>query len=143
MIDSFDKDYKFLSNFYPVKIHLSRITFPSAEHAYQAVKSVDLRYRRSLISMTAGQAKRSGRKIRLRDKWEDIKEELMLKIVRLKFVHPNLADLLKDTGVQELIEGNYWHDSFWGICYCDKHKGIGNNALGKILMKVREELKTE
>ena len=40
-----------------------------------------------------------------------------------------------------LIEGNYWHDNYWGNCLCPKCKEIeGQNQLGKILMKVRSTL---
>jgi len=40
-----------------------------------------------------------------------------------------------DTGKSELIEGNTWGDTFWGVSGV-----IGQNNLGKILMKIREEL---
>jgi predicted NAD-dependent protein-ADP-ribosyltransferase YbiA (DUF1768 family) len=33
---------------------------------------------------------------------------------------------------------NYWNDKFWGIC-----KGVGENHLGKILMQIRDEIKSE
>ena len=47
-----------------------------------------------------------------------------------------LKKKLLDTGDQELIEGNYWNDTFWGVC-----EGKGQNHLGKILMQIREELR--
>lgn len=37
-----------------------------------------------------------------------------------------------------LIEGNDWGDTFWGMV-----DGEGENNLGKILMRVREEIKTD
>jgi len=41
----------------------------------------------------------------------------------------------------ELIEGNAWHDNFWGDCFCEKCRDIeGLNVLGNILMRIREEL---
>ena len=45
------------------------------------------------------------------------------------------------TGDAELIEGNTWHDNYWGVCSCSKCNGRGKNRLGKLLMKVREELR--
>ena len=36
------------------------------------------------------------------------------------------------TGNIELIEGNTWKDTFWGV-----YKGKGRNELGKILMEIR------
>jgi hypothetical protein len=47
-----------------------------------------------------------------------------------------LKQLLLATGDKELIEGNTWGDTFWGVC-----NGIGQNHLGKILMAKRTELK--
>jgi predicted NAD-dependent protein-ADP-ribosyltransferase YbiA (DUF1768 family) len=57
-------------------------------------------------------------------------------MVRLKFsTHQELRERLLATGEAELIEGNTWNDTFWGVC-----KGEGQNWLGKILMEVRKEL---
>ena len=76
--------------------------------------------------------------------WEDVKEEIMLKLLRLKFKIPKMRRMLLDTGHQELEEGNYWHDNEWGNCYCMKCLTIpGKNKLGKLLMKIRDELLTE
>ena len=42
------------------------------------------------------------------------------------------------TGELVLEEGNTWHDTFWGV---DAKTGEGLNHLGRILMKVRDELR--
>ena len=63
----------------------------------------------------------------------------MLDVVRAKFdQHPDLAQKLLATGDEELVEGNDWGDIYWGV-----YKGRGNNMLGKILMRVRAELREE
>lgn len=49
---------------------------------------------------------------------------------------PELRQRLLDTGAEELIEGNYWGDRFWGVC-----AGSSANHLGKLLMKIRGELR--
>lgn len=54
--------------------------------------------------------------------------------------HPELVGLLIGTGDKILIEGNHWGDACWGV---DTRTGQGENHLGKILMKVRGELKTQ
>ena len=60
----------------------------------------------------------------------------MLWGVREKFkTHPDLAAQLLATDPQELVEGNHWKDTYWGVC-----DGIGQNNLGKILMIVRDEI---
>jgi predicted NAD-dependent protein-ADP-ribosyltransferase YbiA (DUF1768 family) len=63
--------------------------------------------------------------------------------VREKFKNPNLSEMLLSTDNLEIIEGNNWHDVWWGQCYCLKCNGSGENHLGKILMKIRKELKQQ
>jgi len=65
-----------------------------------------------------------------------VKVKLMFELVLEKFKqNPELKQKLLETGNQELIEGNTWNDTFWGVC-----NGQGQNWLGKILMLVRSEL---
>ncbi len=52
-----------------------------------------------------------------------------------KFQHPELAALLRATDDAELIEGNTWGDTFWGVC-----KGKGANNLGRMLMEIRSTI---
>jgi ribA/ribD-fused uncharacterized protein len=143
MIDSFREKYRFLSNFYPVWVVYEGIAYPSSEHAYQAAKSLDVDIRRQISVMEKpGQTKRFGASLQKREDWDDVKASVMLDIVRIKFKNPVLAKQLIGTGDEELIEGNHWHDNFWGICKCEKCASSGMNMLGKILMQVRTELKT-
>lgn len=60
-------------------------------------------------------------------------------LVRQKFNHryPELRTKLLSTGDLEIIEGNHWGDTFWGVC-----NGTGENHLGRILMQVREDLRS-
>ena len=51
---------------------------------------------------------------------------------------PLLTRELIATGHLDLIEGNTWNDTFWGVC-----DGAGENNLGKLLMKVRASLLEE
>ena len=137
VIDRFDGEYEFLSNFFPAKVNLDGIEFPALENAYQAAKNFDLDRRKEFLTLTAGKAKKEGRKSVLRPDWEQVKILVMTGLVRDKFSrNPELRKMLLDTGDSELIEGNYWHDTFWGVC-----RGEGENHFGKILMKVRGELR--
>ena len=63
--------------------------------------------------------------------------------VREKFKDIKLVEMLLETGDLELIEGNDWHDVYYGKCSCHKCNVSGENYLGKILMKIREELKQQ
>ena len=139
MISSFRDEYFFLSNFYPVELKLDGIVYPNAEAAFQAQKTLDVEERRKFSMLkNPVQAKRLGRKVKLRDDWEEVKLDIMTEIVSQKFLqHPHLIEMLLQTGDEELIEGNKWGDRFWGVC-----KGKGENHLGKILMKIRDVYKS-
>lgn len=139
MINSFRDEYFFLSNFYPVEIKLDGIVYPNAETAFQAQKTMDAEERRKFSMLkNPVQAKRLGRKVKLRDDWEEVKLDIMTEIVSQKFLqHPHLIEMLLQTGDEELVEGNKWNDRFWGVC-----KGKGENNLGKILMKIRDAYKS-
>lgn len=148
MITIFDHRYKFLSNFYPSKIFYEGIWYPTVEHAYQAAKSTNQKYREMISEIPvnkAGKAKRKGRFAVLRPEWDDIfKTEIMEELLRLKFDLKSLKRKLLATGSQQLVEGNYWHDNYWGKCFCDKcEDSYGYNVLGKLLTKLREEYNNE
>ena len=139
MINHFDKEWAFLSNFYPQEIEFEEIIYPTNEHFFQAMKTLDINKRRAIANApTPGLAKKMGRSVSLRPDWEDIKDDVMLEGLYRKFADDELADWLLDTGDEELVEGNWWHDRYWGVC-----DGVGQNKLGKLLMKVRSEIKKE
>ena len=141
-INSFFGEYRFLSNFWACDVYYEGLTYPSSEAAYQAAKTLDMNERRQFLNLTPGQAKRFGKKITLRDDWEEVKCDVMSEIVWNKFNgNSYLTNLLIATGDEELIEGNTWHDNTWGNCSCDRCKNIqGKNYLGKILMNTRKRL---
>src|SRR5277367_2332953 len=141
-ITAFKDNYRFLSNFYLCPVSFGGIMYRSAEHAYQASKT-DLTNDRDAIRLAAtpGQAKRLGKTVALRPHWEDLKKVIMLEIVLSKFMrNGDLKAMLFLTGDAALIEGNTWHDNYWGDCYCGNAGTCslpGYNALGRILESVR------
>lgn len=141
MIDSFRKEYFFLSNFYPCNIFLDGYEYPSLEHAYQASKSIEKLYRDKILSLSKPWEAKAAGKV-LRPDWNKIKVNIMMDLINQKFTrHLDLKWKLGRTGFHDLIEGNNWHDNFWGDCYCKKCLDItGQNMLGKILMKQRKEI---
>jgi predicted NAD-dependent protein-ADP-ribosyltransferase YbiA (DUF1768 family) len=65
----------------------------------------------------------------------------MLFALRQKFIQPGLCELLISTGIEDLVEGNKWHDNFWGACSCQTcTKREKFNMLGRLLMQVRKEI---
>lgn len=134
-IKEFRGEYYFLSNFYNAEIIYENICYQNNEAAFQAMKcperANEFRY------LSGAEAKRLGRKVPLRSNWETIKDRVIYEICLAKFTqHSNLKKLLLETGERQLIEGNAWNDTYWGVC-----NGYGKNKLGKILMDVRNVLR--
>jgi ribA/ribD-fused uncharacterized protein len=145
MINCFDGKWAFLSNFYWNEIEFEGITYPTNEHFFQAMKTLDIGERQKIANcLTPGQAKRMGRQVALRPDWEEVKEDIMFLGLCLKFADEQLADWLIETGDEPLEEGTTWHDNEWGNCSCPKCRNIeGKNKLGKLLMKVRGMIREE
>lgn len=143
-IDKFDGEYAPFSNFYPAIITYRDFQFPTVEHAFVAAKSKDPIFWYKISKMPAKQAgkvKQMGRRIKLRDDWEWKKLTLMKNFIKQKFIQRPFRELLLSTHPRPLIEGNYWHDNFWGDCKCKKCKyTIGLNHLGELLMITRGSL---
>lgn len=140
MIDQFEDRYRFLSNFYICAVEYKGVVFRSSEHAYQAQKAARPDDFWAIVrAETPARAKQLGSSqfIQLRNDWDAIRLTVMEEVTRAKFTqHEELAKWLLATGDEELVEGNWWGDTFWGTV-----EGKGENHLGKILMKVREELR--
>src|SRR4051812_15736717 len=139
-IAEFQGEYRFLSNFYPATVVFEGITYPTAEHAYQSAKTTDMVQRRRIAALaTPADAKREGRALQQRPDWERVKFDVMERCVRDKFTrNPELRGKLLATDDAYLEEGNTWNDRIWGV-----YQGQGENRLGKILMKVREDLRRQ
>lgn len=137
-IGPFTGEYRFLSNFFPVDPS-TLFGYPTVEHYYQAQKTRDYKQSTAIKNAkTPGQAKRMGKKVDIRDDWEQIKQRVMFDGVLLKFMfNHDLGDMLIATGDRDIVEINTWGDRYWGIC-----EGTGENHLGKILMQVRQVVAT-
>ena len=139
IITSFTGHYYFLSNFYASPIEIDGISYGSAEAAFQAQKASTEEEKRKFSGLPPHMAKKAGRNISLDvERWNRRKIPVMQYVVTEKFVqNPELAEKLLATGNAVLVEGNTWNDRFWGV---DLKTNIGENNLGKILMRVREDL---
>ena len=140
-IKHFNGKYAFLSNFYNCPVVINNIQFQNSEAAFQAMKCITQSDRYCFANLPPNKAKQLGRHVTLRPDWNDIRIDIMKQVVLDKFTrNTDLGTKLLETGDAELIEGNNWHDTFWGV---DDTTNIGENHLGKILMEVRNILKTK
>jgi len=146
VIKEFKDQWKWLSNFEGSPVKMDGVWFPHVEHAYQAAKSDNPEIRakfHKLPAMSSGAAKKLGRAIPLHPDWTETNRLVTMEnLVRQKFLCRTDLEKLLLTEATPLIEGNWWHDNFWGDCYCTKCASIiGLNNLGKILMKIRYEMR--
>jgi ribA/ribD-fused uncharacterized protein len=145
-ITSFRGEYDFLSNFYPSPVEMDGAVYPTVEHAFQAAKTHDPDQRPAFQNAkTPSGAKQMGRKIKRRMDWFNVSLVIMESLVRQKFTkYTDLRSKLLSTSDAPLIEGNTWRDKFYGAIWdSKKSEWVGENHLGRILMKIRAELQDE
>jgi len=138
-ITTFRGQWAFLSNFWMCNVG----GYPSAEHAFQATKCRNKEDRAQFKFGTPAEAKRLGRRVKLTPSdlkyWNDGRVELMRIVLQCKFSNPELASRLREMPADTyIVEGNRWHDNFWGSCSCTKCQDSGLNMLGKLLMELRQ-----
>lgn len=142
VISSFRDDHAFLSNFYKATFIEGDKEFSNVEQYFQYAKAVMFgdTETATLILNNADprNAKRLGKRVKNFDHsvWTDCALTVMENGLSLKFrQNHDLQAKLLATGVRQLIEGNEWGDTYWGVC-----KGRGENHLGKLLMSIRDSL---
>lgn len=142
-VNGFRDEYSFLSNFSYLTnpMVVDGITYLTTEHYFQAMKTLNIDERNAIANHSLKGLKSLGRAITLRDNWETIKTEVMMETLRYKFsdANPLLLKKLLNTGNTILIEYNDWNDTYWGV---SSKTGKGKNILGKLLMTLRDELKS-
>lgn len=144
-----DSEYFFLSNMAPVPggVEIEEgIRVASAENAYQAMKFDDESLREQVYAAPNGyEAKKLADRLvsegaHVREDWEESKLDIMRNIVERKFVAGSrMAKMLLRTEDEELVEGNNWGDTYWGVSPVGSHNG--QNWLGRLLMDRRQVLR--
>ena len=131
--------YSEFSNFHHAPIKIDDKIWKTTEAYFQAQKFLhDPAYQETIRNaQTPTMAKKLGstRKVKIRDDWEQIKDDVMSRALYAKFMqHQTLKQLLLSTGNRPLVENNK-RDNYWGI-----GNGNGLNKLGKALCDLRERL---
>lgn len=143
MISVFRGRWTKLGNYSSCVVFYNGHAYQSTEHAYQAQKSDDPAIQKAIRDCaTPAIAKKMARSVPLRRDWEAVKDGIMYALLVEKFSQEPEKSILLSTDNQDLLEGNWWHDNYWGACTCGSCSGIvGKNMLGKALMRVRGELR--
>lgn len=136
---------RWLSNFQYCEIQYQGYKYYSVQAAYQAQKYIGSnmkmdRMKRIFGKIQPNEAKLLGGLLPLREDWQEVRLKIMQDLIRLKFENEQLKQKLIDTDGEQIVLKNKWHDKFFGKCECQKCNGQGQNYLGRILMKIREEL---
>lgn len=141
----FSGPWSVLDNFALTPVRYNGWQCPTSEHAFAAMKAANPADARRIVRMPGPhEAKALGRQVRLRSDWEEIKFSVMWEVLCFKFAqNPYAVDVLIATDGRQIVEGNTWNDRVWGMTDSESgHDLIGQNALGKMLMALRDsELK--
>jgi ribA/ribD-fused uncharacterized protein len=133
------ESFGFLSNFFSSPIELKGKVWPTVEHYYQAMKTLDEEAQEKIrLADTPLKSKRMGRKLALRADWEAVKYQVMKEGLVAKFTQQEFKEKLKSTGDSDLFEDSPF-DQIWGTGKKNS-VGTGLNLLGKALMEVRGEI---
>jgi ribA/ribD-fused uncharacterized protein len=140
-IKGFSGKWRFLSNFHIAPVLWNGVIYSSSEAAYQASKFLQPEIKDLFQNLSPLESKRKAAALKkkgfLREDWQEVSLSIMEEIVFIKFSsNLELREALLKTGERYIEETNTWRDTFWGVC-----DGVGQNNLGKILMKVRQQLK--
>ena len=142
VINQFVDKYSWLSNFEPCLVELDGKSYPSVEHAYQSEKTMlpSWKFLCKKKDIKAYEIKIRSKNIIHGYHWNDFyKVEVMEKLLIQKYNQEPFKTMLIETNPIEIIEGNYHNDTFWGFCL---KNNVGKNTLGKLIMKIRENLIT-
>ena len=124
-------------NFHPCSIEKDGVIYPSAEHFFQAHKSVDPAERRRIARASLEEVYMMGRRLQLRLDWEHVKLIVMLEANERKYAqNRSLRDaLLATRGAMYFTPSA----GFWGVVNLDSK--AGENWNGHIHVAIRARLR--
>ena len=149
-------EYRNFSNMSQHPIDVDGVRYPTVEHYFQAMKAKEFEDTEMLDKIvkakTPKAVKAMGKKVKnfAKEVWDSKRDEIMRTGVRSKFIqHPELRKQLLETGDRLIGEANA-RDLYWGIGTAvtsekSNHpdKWRGQNKLGKLLMELRDEFKSQ
>lgn len=139
-IPYYETSYFAFHNFSAHAIEIDGVIYPTAEHAFHAFKFEDDVLRQKIIECKSPiAAYKLGKELKpqRRSDWDEIKVEVLTNIIRYKAQqNPDVKEALLLSGNEKIAEVNP-NDDFWGT----GPDGQGMNHTGKILMKIRDELR--
>lgn len=140
MINSFRGEHSWLSNMHEIKIEINGLVFKSVENAYQYGKNTnDENWVQKCLNLSPREIKKASKNLDYdRKKFDYNKLSWMKRLLDIKFANDEMCIKLLSTGDENIVEGNMWGDRFWGVDVTIQ-PNIGENHLGRLLMKIRDE----
>ncbi|MFZ1302173.1 MAG: NADAR family protein [Candidatus Microsaccharimonas sp.] len=142
VVGFYEREFYTFSNFSSFQVDWEGRRWPTSEHAYQAARYMGTSpefVEKIFNARSAHEAWEIAQSNKQHDRqnWPEIKAEVMLDICRHKLQqNPYVKHKLLLTNDELLVEDSPI-DSFWGW----GPDGQGRNELGKVWMKLREELR--
>ena len=137
-----DEPYYEFTNFAYYPIIIDRRYYTTPEHYFQSQKFVGTPYEGHIAMLPKPRDAFDFSCLPevsrwIRKDWQQVKEDVMYKGLFHKFTqYKQLMELLLGTGDRRLVEDSP-HDSYWGIGR--DHRG--QNRLGELLMRLRDDLR--
>lgn len=139
-IEFFEGEYAFLDNGAPAVVVLNGVAYPTVEHAYHASKTPSAEKREIIRQApSARAARRLAAWMKPIENWRAVRLDVMTSLIAQKYAAGGpYAEQLLATKDAELRFGNWWGETFWGVC-----GGVGRNHLGLLLMERRDWLRSK
>jgi ribA/ribD-fused uncharacterized protein len=131
--------WHYLSPFSAHEIEIDGVVYKTAEHAYQSLRMVLEAREQIMQARSPMEAWRHAQVAKEKGNVDSLcnKDQLMEKIFRAKLTqHDDIREILLESGDRELLKV-YPADYYWGT----GADGTGENKMGKLWMKLRDELK--
>ena len=132
-----------LDNFSAFGFEMNGEYFQTSEHAFQYLKFIEAnkeianKIKESFSPNDARNVAHENKEYRLSN-WSDVKYQNMEKVLRLKVEqNPIVKEALLNTKDYIIAENCIDEDTDWGL----DNNNQGNNHLGKIWIKIREDIK--
>jgi ribA/ribD-fused uncharacterized protein len=141
VINNFRGYHAWLSNMYNCDIEFMNHKFKSVENAYMFAKNPNNEeWLNKCLSMSPGDVKKASKLISIREDWDSVKLSIMYELLKQKFTQEPFRTNLIETRNENIVEGNRWNDTFWGVDIKNT-PNVGENWLGRLIMDIRTKIK--
>ena len=147
----FNSEHSKLSSFYPIEIEYKEHKYKNLEQGLQHTKAlIEEENDIANIIMKDPKPRRCkalGKKVPSTEKWNNVRDEVMTEMIKLKAQDPKIKAFLLSTGQKQLIEAT--GDNYWACGASFRSKKVqqnqttGKNNLGKAWIKLREDLRSK